>query len=109
MADFVYSLTDVREEPEPADARPTERGREALQRPGDAVHHLPQRRPGRRAAVLHRQEAESRASIRRRPAGADQNNPFIRHDVGTANLFDETDPRAIAQKNQTYQNPGEPG
>ena len=33
---------------------------QAVQRPGDPVHHLPQRRPGRRAPVLHRQEAESR-------------------------------------------------
>ena len=32
----------------------------------------------------------------------------MRHDVGTANLFDETDPLVIAAKNQTFQNPGNP-
>src|SRR4029453_829282 len=42
------------------------------------------------------------------PAGPDRKNPFLPHNVGTGNLFDDTDPLAIARENQTYQNPGNP-
>jgi hypothetical protein len=42
------------------------------------------------------------------PGRADANNPFLRHDVGTANIFDKTDPLAVAQENQTFQNPRMP-
>src|SRR5213079_2339280 len=40
-----------------------------------------------------------------RPGAADHNNPFVRHDVGTMNLFDAEDPLAIAQMDQIFQNP----
>jgi YVTN family beta-propeller protein len=37
------------------------------------------------------------------PADA-RNDPFLRHDVGTANLFDETDPMVVAVGDDVYQN-----
>lgn len=37
------------------------------------------------------------------PADA-RNNPFLRHDVGTANLFDETDPMVVAVAEDVYHN-----
>jgi hypothetical protein len=36
---------------------------------------------------------------------SDHNNPFVRHNVGTANLFDNTDPFAIATKDDDFPNP----
>lgn len=33
-----------------------------------------------------------------------RNNPFLRHDVGTANLFDETDPMVVAVAEDVYHN-----
>jgi hypothetical protein len=38
------------------------------------------------------------------PPGAASNNIYLRHDVGTANLFDRRDPKAIADENGTFQN-----
>ncbi len=37
------------------------------------------------------------------PADA-RNNPFLRHDVGTANLFDETDPMVVAVAEDVFHN-----
>ena len=34
----------------------------------------------------------------------DENNPFVRHDVGTGNLYDRADPFEVASLNQTFQN-----
>ncbi len=33
-----------------------------------------------------------------------RNNPFLRHDVGTANLFDETDPMVVAVADDVFHN-----
>ena len=33
-----------------------------------------------------------------------RNDPFLRHDVGTANVFDETDPMVVAVADDVYQN-----
>jgi DNA-binding beta-propeller fold protein YncE len=33
-----------------------------------------------------------------------RNNPFLRHDVGTANLFDEVDPQVVAVAEDVYHN-----
>jgi hypothetical protein len=38
------------------------------------------------------------------PPGADANNPFVRHAVGTDNLFDRTDPKAISDADGGRQN-----
>ncbi len=38
------------------------------------------------------------------PPGADGNNPYVRHIVGSASLFDQTDPEAVASTNDTFQN-----
>jgi len=37
--------------------------------------------------------------------GPDHNNPFVRHNVGTANLFDNTDPYEIALRDSNFPNP----
>jgi len=42
------------------------------------------------------------------PAGADHNNPFLRSNVGTANVFDRTDPNIIAQKTGSFPNANVP-
>jgi hypothetical protein len=39
------------------------------------------------------------------PQGAARSNPFRRHAVGTANVFDRTDPAAVAAANASFQNP----
>src|SRR5439155_24763328 len=41
-------------------------------------------------------------------AGADRNNPFLRNNVGTLNVFDGTDPNFIAQKTDSFQNANVP-
>src|SRR6266516_2977945 len=81
VADFVYSLTDFVRNPNPPDAA-AERGRKIVndKTPNASFD------PGR-------------------PGAADHNNPFVRHDVGTMNLFDAEDPLAIAQMDQIFQNP----
>jgi hypothetical protein len=39
-----------------------------------------------------------------KPAGPDQNNPFVRHNVGTANLFDDANPFDVATDSGIFQN-----
>jgi hypothetical protein len=41
-------------------------------------------------------------------AAADHNNPFLRNNVGTANLFDETDPMVVATKTGSFTNANVP-
>jgi hypothetical protein len=38
------------------------------------------------------------------PAGPDLNNPFVRHNVGTSNIFDAADPFAVATDSGIFQN-----
>jgi DNA-binding beta-propeller fold protein YncE len=107
VADFVYSLTDFVQNPNPQTAA-TERGRKIFNDPATQCTTCHNGGPGAGRQFFTDKKANPGFDPSQ-PGRADGNSPFIRHDVGTANLFDQTDPLAIAQKNQTYQNPGNPG
>jgi DNA-binding beta-propeller fold protein YncE len=106
MADFVYSLTDFVKNPNPKTAA-TERGRKIFNDPSTQCTTCHNGGPGvgKQFFTDKKPNPGFDPSL---PGRSDGNNPFVRHDVGTANLFDETDPLTIAQKNQTYQDPGNP-
>jgi hypothetical protein len=100
MADFVYSLTDFVKNPnQPDDA--TARGRlvfnDRLTQCGDCHN-------GGHGGQFFTDKAPSSAFDTSRPARGDVNNPFIRHDVGTANIFDQADPYAVGLAAQILQN-----
>jgi hypothetical protein len=106
VADFVYSLTAFTKNPNPVTPA-VERGRRIFNDPATqcTTCHVGGPGPGRQFFTDKKPNSGYDPS---QPPGGDRNNPFVRHDVGTANLFDETDPLAVAQENQTYQNPGNP-
>src|SRR5439155_11023027 len=94
LADFVYSLTEFVRNPHQPDAV-TERGR--------LLFNDPQTRCARchdSAAVTGARQFFTDKRPRTvddgfdpgSPAGADRNNPFLRNNVGTLNVFDGTDP-----------------
>jgi hypothetical protein len=106
MADFVYSLTDfVRNPNVPDDA--AERGRRIFNDPktGCTTCHVGGPGIGRQFFTDKKPNPSFDVS---QPGAADHNNPFVRHDVGTMNLFDAESPLAIAQRDQIYQNPRVP-
>jgi sugar lactone lactonase YvrE len=103
MADFVYSLTDFPRNPNPVDEA-AERGRKLFNDPLTQCANCHRGGPGA-GREFFTDKAPNSSFNRSAPARADQNNPFIRHDVGTANVFDTTNPRQVAAANQTFQNP----
>jgi hypothetical protein len=81
----------LREEPEqPNDA--TERGRAIFSDPLTRCAECHRRQD---RAVLHRQAAGAAIRLRPRPRAGDTNNPFLRHDVGPGNIFDNADPYQV--------------
>jgi hypothetical protein len=106
MADFVYSLTDFVKNPNPKTAA-TERGRKIFNDPATQCTTCHNGGPGA-GRQFFTDKRPNPGFDPSRPGRADGNNPFVRHDVGTSNLFDQTDPLVIAQKNQTFQDPGNP-
>lgn len=109
MADFVYSLTSFVKNPNAADDA-AERGRQIFnaQQTQCTVCHV-----GGPAGKQFFTDKKPLAQLDNSQAcgGQDQNNPFLRHDVGTANLFDQTDPFTIAQRDNNFPNSNipEPG
>ena len=104
LADFVYSLTTFAANPNrPSEA--SERGRALFVDPvvGCAGCH-----DGGRGGQFFSDKAPATAFDPARPARGDENNPFVRHDVGTANVFDETDPYEVALAQQLFQNAAVP-
>ena len=104
VADFVYSLAEFVKNPNQPDAA-AERGRLLFDDPQTRCVECHDSAPvtGERQFFTDKRpvgDGFDPAS----PAGADRNNPFLRHDVGTANVFDGTDPNAIAQKTGTFPN-----
>ena len=106
MADFVYSLTDFVENPNAAtDA--SQRGGQIFNDPQTqcASCHNGGPAPGQQFFT----DKKPNPGFDPGQAGAaDHNNPFIRHDVGTGNLFDAMNPLTIAQQNGIFQNPRVP-
>jgi len=103
VADFVYSLTDFVRNPNPPDAA-AERGRKIFNDPRTNCTSCHLGGPG--AGKQFFTDKKPNASFDPgQPGAADHNNPFVRHDVGTMNLFDAEDPLAIAQMDQIFQNP----
>jgi hypothetical protein len=103
MADFVYSLTDFVRNPNAA-TEASERGRKVFNDPTTQCASCHNGGPGA-GRQFFTDKAPNPGFDPSQPPGADRNNPFIRRDVGTANLFDQADPNAVAQANQTFQNP----
>lgn len=101
MADFVYSLTAFPKNPNATNPE-TERGRVLFADPMVNCQSCHSGGPGAQQFFTDkRRNPDFDTSSPGRP---DTNNPFIRHNVGTANLFDATDPNAIAKQNQIFQN-----
>jgi hypothetical protein len=103
MADFVYSLTDFVKNPNGVDIA-TGIGQSifSAQQTQCTVCHL--------GGPFGKQYFTDKKPLQQlgdpsQCGGPDHNNPFLRHNVGTANLFDQTDPFAIAQRNSVYENP----
>ncbi len=103
MADFVYSLTGFVRNPNlPSEA--SERGRQLFNDPQTQCASCHNGGPGVGKQFFTDKKPNPGFDLTK-PARGDDNDPFVRHDVGTANLFDQMDPNAIANQNQTYQNP----
>jgi YVTN family beta-propeller protein len=103
MADFVYSLTGFVKNPNAPDEA-SERGRKIFNDPATRCAECHNGGPG----AGHQFFTDKKPNPGFDPSSAargDGNNPFFRHDVGTANVFDTTDPNAVAAQNQTFQNP----
>ncbi len=107
MADFVYSLTEFPRNPNPTTPA-AERGRRIFNDPATQCTTCHVGGPGPGRQFFTDKKPNFTGFDPSQPGGPDRNNPFVRHDVGTGNLFDETDPLAVARENQTYQNPGNP-
>lgn len=106
MADFVYSLTDFVKNPNPA-TEATERGRQIFNDPQTKCASCHNGGPGagKQFFTDKRPNPSFNPDL---PGRADGNNPFVRNDVGTMNLFDATDPLEVAMTNQNFQNSGNP-
>jgi hypothetical protein len=102
MADFVYSLTEFPKNPNQPNAA-TDRGRALFNDPITQCADCHNGGPGagRQFFTDKRPNPDFDTSA---PGKADQNNPFIRHDVGTANLFDTMNPLTVALDAQIFQN-----
>jgi DNA-binding beta-propeller fold protein YncE len=103
MADFVYSLTQFVKNPnQPNDT--TERGRQIFNAQQTQCTTCHVGGPAGKQYFTDKkplQQLDNPASC----GGPDQNNPFLRHNVGTANLFDQTDPFTIALRDSNFPNP----
>ena len=107
LADYVYSVSDFVRNPNldrrgrPI-ARAAKRGRELFNDPvvGCAGCH--------RGPSASNQQFTDKALenplFDPGQAADSRNNPFLRHDVGTANLFDETDPMVVAVAEDVFHN-----
>ncbi len=100
MADFVYSLTDFPKNPNQSNEA-TERGRTIF---NDPVMGCGDCHNGGRNGQFFTDKAPAQDFDPSKPARGDTNNPFIRHDVGTGNVFDATDPYAVGLAQQILQN-----
>jgi hypothetical protein len=102
MADFVYSLTDFVKNPNQPDEL-SEEGRRIFNDP--SVGCVPCHAGGPSGQQFFTDKAVAPGTFDpNAPPRADQNNPFLRHDVGTANLFDVADPFAVATDSGIFQN-----
>jgi hypothetical protein len=100
LADFVYSLTEFPKNPNLPDAA-TERGRAIF---NDPVTQCGDCHNGGYGGQFFTDKAPSQAFTPGSPARGDSNNPFVRHDVGTGNVFDQTDPYTVGLAEQILHN-----
>ncbi|HJQ82850.1 MAG TPA: hypothetical protein VKA21_02150, partial [Candidatus Binatia bacterium] len=109
LADFVYSLTELVENPNP-DSEAAKRGRAIFNDPQTRCGECHDSRPvaGRQFFTDKRTRRRGENFNPALPPGVESNNPFIRHDVGTTNVFDETDPNAVATATGSFQNAAVP-
>ena len=100
MADFVYSLsTFVKNPNQPSEA--TERGRLVF---NDVLTQCTECHSGGYGGQHFTDKAPTQAFTAGAPARPDTNNPFLRHPVGTGNMFDRADPYAVALAAQNMHN-----
>jgi DNA-binding beta-propeller fold protein YncE len=110
MADFVYSLTDFVKNPNQPDAA-AERGRLLFNDPQSKCAQCHNSAPvtgARQFFTDKRVRTAQEGFDPGAPAAADHNNPFLRNNVGTANLFDTTDPMQVAIKTGSFTNANVP-
>jgi DNA-binding beta-propeller fold protein YncE len=100
VADFVYSLTDFVKNPnQPNDA--TERGRAIF---SDPLIRCTECHDGGKTGQFFTDKKPAGGFDGSQAARGDTNNPFLRHDVGTGNLFDDADPYQVGLQRQILQN-----
>jgi hypothetical protein len=100
VADYVYSLTEFVKNPNAPDAA-SERGRAIF---NDPVTQCGDCHNGGQGGQFFTDKAPSPGFTPGSPARGDSNNPFVRHDVGTGNVFDQTDPYAVGLAEQILHN-----
>jgi len=100
LADFVYSLTEFPKNPNQPDAA-TERGRAIF---NDPVTQCGDCHNGGRGGQFFSNKAPTTDFDPGKAARGDSNNPFVRFDVGTGNVFDHADPYAVGLAEQILQN-----
>jgi hypothetical protein len=111
VADFIYSLTRFPRNPFLGD------GNGAVPDAASRGRHFFNDAKTQCAACHEGPSATDELFTDRRPnpdfvraerPGAATNNPFLRHAVGTENVFDLTDPFVVASSNDTFQNAAAP-
>jgi hypothetical protein len=109
LADFVYSLTSFVKNPNTPNPE-SEEGRkifnDTLTGCADCHNGGP---PGSGRQfftdkAVQQTIADGGSYDPNQPAGPDVNNPFVRHNVGTMNLFDESNPFDVATDSGIFQN-----
>jgi hypothetical protein len=105
MADFVYSLTTFVQNPNPT-SEAAERGRRLFNdsQTRCAECHNSLGTVGKQFFTDKRPKRAGEGFDAGQGAGADRNNPFLRHDVGSGNLFDNADPFTVATATASFQN-----
>jgi len=106
LADFVYSLSDFVANPN-APTAASERGRALFSDPQTRCETCHDGGPPGRDLFTDKRPAVGLPDPGS-PARGDGNNPFTRHDVGTANVFDEADPASVAAANPDFAGTGLP-
>jgi hypothetical protein len=105
MADFVYSLTEFVPNPNPT-TEAAERGRRLFNdsQTRCAECHNSLGVVGKQLFTDKRPKRPGEDFDPSRSGGPDTNNPFLRHDVGSGNLFDAADPNSVATATASFQN-----
>jgi hypothetical protein len=106
MADFVYSLTAFPRNPSlgPGGANRSEAAQRGRRIFNDGTTKCASCHNGPGASQLFTDKRRNPGFDSSQPPGADGNNPYVRHVVGSANIFDRTNPEAVADGDDNFHN-----